>query len=127
MFLLINPTYNYIFKNDNIIPIEWLYNHTRSDILIIDINDHSFKHIDINNDCISKIYKEQLVNDKPVILPEYCNFHCYDCGYWVNHTNVYGNCYKCYKQLCNNCIELYNNNGYCENCYDYIIDNDSIS
>ena len=55
MFLLINPTYNYIFKNDNIIPIEWLYNHNRSDILIIDINDHSFKHIDINNDCISKI------------------------------------------------------------------------
>ena len=124
MFLVITPDYEYIICNGTEIPCKWLDKYNIEQILFVQLPHMNFDKITVNDRYISTIYNEEIVKETAFLRIEYCSFFCESCFEWTDRC---GHCTKCFHQVCNECVTNHYNKDYCINCYDYIIDNDSVS
>ena len=127
MYLIINPRHDYKIQSDNIIPESWNNLFSIDELVIMKLPIMNFERICISQKYIPQIYTEEIDKKTPLLKIEYCIILCDECHCWIDRKNFYGNCDKCYIYICNECSNNNYNKSYCENCYDYIIDNDSVS
>lgn len=128
MYLIINPRYDYIIQNNNIIPEYWNSSFYNGELLVMELPIIiNFERVSVSQKHIPQIYIEEIKKEKPLLKIEYCSILCDQCNNWIDRNEFHGNCDKCYIYICNDCSNYNYDKVYCENCYDYIIDNDSIS